>query len=43
MLNAIEDYLFSIKGRYDLEMDYDTIDRIMQDVLTVAKRREFQP
>jgi type I restriction enzyme R subunit len=43
MLNAIEDYLFSIKGRYDLEMDYDTIDRIMQDVLTVAKRRECQP
>jgi type I restriction enzyme R subunit len=43
MWNAIEDYLFSIKGRYDLDMDHDAIDRIIEDVLAVAKRRELQP
>ncbi|MEZ5592362.1 MAG: hypothetical protein R3F53_17315 [Gammaproteobacteria bacterium] len=40
MRNAIEDYLFSIKGRYELALDYDTIDRIMEDLLTIAKRRD---
>lgn len=43
MWNDIEDYLFSIKGRYDLTLDHDTIDRIIEDVLAVAKRRELQP
>ena len=41
MLNDIEDYLFSIKGRYDLGLDHDTIDKLMNDLLTVAKRREL--
>ena len=40
MLNAIEDYLFSVKGRYELALDYDTIDRIMEEILTIAKRRD---
>jgi len=40
ILNAIEDYLFSVKGRYELTLDYDTIDRIMEQVLTIAKRRD---
>ena len=43
MWNDIEDYLFSIKGRYDLDLDHDTIDRIIDEVLAVAKRREWQP
>ena len=40
MINDIEDYLFSIKGRYDLDFSYDQIDQVMQSLLLVAMRRE---
>ena len=40
MLNAIEDYLYSLKGRYDLAMDLELIERITNQVLAIAERRE---
>lgn len=39
MFNEIEDYLYSIKGRYDIEMSYDDIDIIIEKSLQVAKNR----
>lgn len=42
MLNEMEDYLFSLKGRYELELTYDEIDRLIHQVLAVAKRRDTQ-
>jgi type I restriction enzyme R subunit len=41
MFNAIEDYLFQMKGRYDLTWDYDAIDRIIEESLEIAKSREL--
>lgn len=40
MLNDIEDFLFSIKGRYDLGFSTEELDQAMQLLLNVAKRRE---
>lgn len=40
MLNDMEDYLFSIRGRYEIDLSYDEIDRLIQQVLAVAKRRD---
>ena len=40
MVNDIEDYLFSIKGRYDLEFSMEELDKAMQLLMNVAKRRE---
>jgi type I restriction enzyme R subunit len=40
MLNDLEDYLFSIKGRYDLRFTVEELDNAMQLLLNVAKRRE---
>jgi len=42
MKNEIEDYLFSIKGRYDLKWDLDVIDRILEENIRVAESREIQ-
>jgi len=39
MMNEIEDYLYSLKGRYDLAMDLDLIERITQQVMAIAERR----
>ncbi|MDC7227010.1 MAG: type I restriction endonuclease subunit R [Spirochaetales bacterium] len=41
IFNDIEDYLFQIKGRYDLSWDYDAIDRIIEQSLEIAKHREL--
>lgn len=40
MLNDIEDFLFSMKGRYDLGFSTEELDHVMQLLLSVAKRRE---
>jgi len=40
MLNEIEDYLYSLKGRYDLAMDLELIERITNQVLAIAERRD---
>ncbi len=40
ILNDLEDYLFSIKGRYELELKNEEIDTILESVMQVAKRRD---
>jgi type I restriction enzyme R subunit len=40
ILNEIEDYLYSLKGRYDLAMDLELIERITNQVLAIAERRD---
>ena len=37
--NAIEDYLFSVKGRYNIDLNYDDIDLIIEKVLQTAINR----
>jgi type I restriction enzyme R subunit len=39
IMNEVEDYLYSLKGRYDLAMDLDLIERITNQVLAIAERR----
>jgi len=39
MMNEIEDYLYSLKGRYELPMDIELIERITYQVLAIAERR----
>ena len=40
MMVEIEDYLFSIKGRYDIDLPLETIDTVLESVLEIAKRRD---
>jgi type I restriction enzyme R subunit len=40
MMNEIEDYLYSLKGRHELAMDLDLIERITHQVLAIAERRD---
>ena len=40
MTNDIEDYLFSLKERYKLDLDFQKIDLILERIIMVAKRRE---
>ena len=40
MMNEIEDYLYSLKGRYDLAIDLELIERITCNVLNIAERRD---
>lgn len=39
MMNEIEDYLYSLKGRHELAMDMDMIEQITNQVLAIAERR----
>ncbi|MEI8390247.1 MAG: HsdR family type I site-specific deoxyribonuclease [bacterium] len=39
MFNETEDFLFSIKGRYNLLLSYDDIDNIIEGCLKVARNR----
>lgn len=39
MMNEIEDYLYSLKGRYELAMDMDMIEQITHQLLAIAERR----
>jgi type I restriction enzyme R subunit len=39
MFNEIEDFLFSIKGRYNIDLSYDDIDNIVENALKVARNR----
>jgi len=41
IFNAIEDYLFQVKGRFDLDWDFSAIDRIIEQTLEIAKSREL--
>lgn len=41
MFNDIEDYLYQLKDRYNLDWDGDVIDRIIQNALEIAKSREL--
>jgi type I restriction enzyme R subunit len=40
MMNEVEDYLYSLKGRYELAMDLELIERITNQVLAIAERRD---
>ena len=40
MKNRIEDYLFSLKGRYDLPLTWDDIDTVLEQVIHTAKQRD---
>ncbi|MGH8498836.1 MAG: type I restriction enzyme subunit R domain-containing protein [Methylococcales bacterium] len=40
MMNKIEDYLYSLKGRYELAINLDVIERIANQVLAIAERRD---
>jgi type I restriction enzyme R subunit len=42
MLNDIEEYLFSIKGKYDIPLGLDSIDLIMERVLNIARNRYYK-
>ncbi len=39
MRNDIEDYLFRLKGRYELALDYAEIDAILEQVIHTARQR----
>lgn len=39
MMNEIEDYLYSLKGRYELAMGMNMIEQITNQVLAIAERR----
>ena len=41
MFNEIEDYLISVKDKYDFEWDFDVIDRIIDRNIEIAKSREL--
>ncbi len=40
ILNDLEDYLFSIKGRHDIDLSMDDIDQLLDDILMIAKNRD---
>lgn len=40
MINDIEEYLFSMKGRYDLEFNLEDLDQVLDLLINTAKRRE---
>src|SRR6056297_2603342 len=40
MKTEIEDYLYSLKGRHDLNWDWDTIDRIVEKNMEIAIKRD---
>ncbi len=35
----LDDLLFDFKERYNLDIDFDTIDKIIEQIKTVARRR----
>jgi len=39
MLNKIEEYLYTVKDQYGIELSFDDIDTIMRQSLNVAKTR----
>ncbi|TWU08888.1 Type I restriction enzyme [Symmachiella macrocystis] len=40
MINDLDDLMFAVKGRYDLQLTGDDIDEMIEGVIRVAKRRE---
>lgn len=40
--DELEDYLFSIKGRFEFNWNFDTIDRLIEQTIDIAKSREIQ-
>ncbi len=40
IINDLEDYLFSIKGRYDIKLSFEEIDQLMEEIMMIAKHRD---
>ncbi len=40
IINDIEEYLFSMKGRYDLGFSLEELDQVLEFLINTAKRRE---
>jgi type I restriction enzyme R subunit len=40
IMNDIEDYFYSLKGRYELGIDFDVIERLTAQLLAIAERRD---
>jgi type I restriction enzyme R subunit len=41
MLNELDDLMYSVKGRYGLALTNDDIDRMLEGIIRVAKRRDM--
>ena len=39
--NELEDYLVNIKEKYDLNIDFEIIDSVIENTIEVAKNREL--
>ena len=40
IINDIEDYFYSLKGRYELDIDFGVIETMTNQVLAIAERRD---
>lgn len=40
MINDIEDYFYSLKGRYELDIDFGIIDAMINQLIAIAERRD---
>ena len=40
IINDIEDYFYSLKGRYELDIDFGVIEAMINQVLAIAERRD---
>ena len=40
IINDIEDYFYSLKGRYELDIDFGVIETMINQVLAIAERRD---
>ncbi|WP_347990168.1 HsdR family type I site-specific deoxyribonuclease [Methylomonas sp. AM2-LC] len=40
MINDIEDYFYSLKGRYELEIDFGIIEAMINQLMAIAERRD---
>jgi hypothetical protein len=43
MKREIEDYLYSVKGRFELPLTGGDIDQILDSVIEVARQRDSRP
>ena len=40
IINDIEDYFYSLKGRYELDIDFGVIETMVNQILAIAERRD---
>ena len=40
MINDIEDYFYSLKGRYELDIDFGIIEAMINQLIAIAERRD---